>query len=88
MIQDPRFGELDLRSLSLFSGLDEAALVIIAERLEVQWIASDRHGQRRLVRRLCCQITPPGIALVVVGLHADDDRRVIGLFAVPDRGHR
>ena len=40
MTSDPRFGELDLRSLSLFSGLDEAALAIISERLEVQWIAS------------------------------------------------
>ena len=40
MTHDPRFGELELRSLSLFSGLDEAALAIIAERLEVQWIAS------------------------------------------------
>ena len=40
MTHDPRFGELELRSLSLFSGLDEAALAIISERLEVQWIAS------------------------------------------------
>ncbi len=37
---DPRFGEFELRSLSLFSGLDAAALKVISERLEVQWIAS------------------------------------------------
>jgi NTE family protein len=37
---DPRFGDLELRSLSLFSGLDPSALRVIAERLEVQWIAS------------------------------------------------
>ncbi len=40
MTNDPRFGELDLRSLCLFSGLDETSLALISERLEVQWIAS------------------------------------------------
>jgi NTE family protein len=40
MPQDPRFGELNLRTLSLFAGLDETALATVAERLEVQWLAS------------------------------------------------
>ena len=40
MTNDPRFGDLDLRTLCLFSGLDETALAIISECLEVQWIAS------------------------------------------------
>jgi NTE family protein len=34
------FGDTKLRDLALFAGLDEAALSVIAERLEVRWIAS------------------------------------------------
>lgn len=40
MSTDPRFGNLDLRSISLFEGMDDVALANVAERLEIQWLAS------------------------------------------------
>lgn len=40
MNSDPRFGSLNLRSISLFEGMDDVALANVTERLEVQWLAS------------------------------------------------